>query len=226
MKKLATRTEAIDFSLIREVFAAAAKIKNSLDLSIGQPDFVVPTVVKEAAAAAIKADRNGYTPTAGIPELRQALVKKLTTKNQIKCSVDQVMVTAGTSGGIFLALSALLNPLDEVIIFDPYFVIYKQLVEFLGAIPVLINTAPDWQPKIEDVKQVITARTKLIIVNSPIDIKHWVWHLNKVSQVDSSGYNQGSKPWKSARKEFRRPMAQTLSSTMPLSCWKGGKKSV
>lgn len=167
MKKLATRTEAIDFSLIRAVFAAAAIIKDPLDLSIGQPDFDVPNVVKKAATAAVEANQNGYTPTAGILELRQALVQKLRTKNQIKTTVDQVMVTAGTSGGIFLALSALLNPNDEVIIFDPYFVIYKQLVEFLGAKPVLVNTAPDWQPKIEAVKRAITASTKLIIVNSP-----------------------------------------------------------
>ena len=101
-------------------------MEDPIDLSIGQPDLDVPQEIKQAAIESIKSGFNSYAPTAGIPELRKAVTNKLMIKNNINLPSDQVIITSGTSGGIFLAYLSLLNPGDEIVIFDPYFVVYKQ----------------------------------------------------------------------------------------------------
>ncbi|MBM2821092.1 MAG: aspC [Candidatus Berkelbacteria bacterium] len=81
--------------------------------------------------------------------------------------MDEVIITSGTSGGIYLALLTLIDPGDEIIIFDPYFVSYKELAMLVGAKVEYIDTYPDFQPNIKELKKAITPQTKLIIINSP-----------------------------------------------------------
>jgi aspartate aminotransferase/aminotransferase len=163
---IADRMRQIEVSGIRKVFDLAARLKNPINLSIGQPDFPVPAPIKQAAKAAIDADQNGYTVTQGIPELRAKLVAEL--RRHYPAHADrEVLVTSGTSGGLVLALCCTVNPGDEVVIFDPYFVMYPHFITMAGGVPVPVETYPDFRIDLDRVRAALTPRTKAIIVNSP-----------------------------------------------------------
>ena len=163
---IAERMKQIEVSGIRKVFDLAAHMKDPVNLSIGQPHFPVPKPIKEAAKAAIDADKNAYTVTQGIPELRAKLLAEVRKQTPTKADRD-LIVTSGTSGGLVLALCCALNPGDEVIFFDPYFVMYPHFVTMAGGKSVIIETYPDLRIDVAKVKAAITPKTKAIIVNSP-----------------------------------------------------------
>ncbi|XZE44603.1 pyridoxal phosphate-dependent aminotransferase [Pirellulaceae bacterium SH467] len=162
---IAKRTLAFDSSGIRKVFELAAKLKNPINLSIGQPDFDVPQPIRFSAIEAIESGRNAYSPTQGIPPLVDKLQKEIRTKWNHEDR--KVFVSSGTSGGLVLSMLSLVDPGDEVIIFDPYFVMYVPLVQLVGGIPVLIDTYPDFRIDLDKVRDAITPRTKLVLFNSP-----------------------------------------------------------
>jgi aspartate/methionine/tyrosine aminotransferase len=162
---IADRMQFIEASGIRKVFELARTIRDPINLSIGQPHFDVPDVVKEAAHDAIDRGRNAYTLTQGIPELRQRLLDDV--RRDYPHAARELLVTSGTSGGLVLALLATINPGDEVIVFDPHFVMYPHLVRLAGGVPVFIDTYPDFALDIDQVKKALTPRTKAILVNSP-----------------------------------------------------------
>lgn len=162
---LADRMGLIDASGIRKVFDLAAKLKDPINLSIGQPDFDVPDNVKDAAVAAIRAGRNRYTVTQGIPDLRARIAADLVA--EFGRPAPPVLVTSGVSGGLLLGVLATVNPGDEVLIPDPFFVMYKPLVHLAGGTPVFVDTYPDFRLRPEAVEAAITPRTKLILLNSP-----------------------------------------------------------
>jgi aspartate aminotransferase/aminotransferase len=162
---LADRTAKFDASGIRKVFDLATKMADPINLSIGQPDFAVPDAVKEAAIAAIRGDRNGYSVTQGVAELRQRLQQQV--DEQLGHADRRVLVTSGTSGALVLAVLAMINPGDEVIAFDPYFVMYPALAGMVGGRCVTIDTYPDFRIDPDRVAAAITPRTKMILLNSP-----------------------------------------------------------
>ncbi len=162
---IADRTKTFDSSGIRKVFDLAAQMKNPINLSIGQPDFDVPQPVKDACIDAIQNRRNGYALTQGMPVLREKLQSQVDT--EYGHADRKVFVSSGTSGGLVLAIWSLINPGDEVIIFEPYFVMYESLVKMAGGVPVLIDTYPDFKIDPAKVEQAITPRTKMILLNSP-----------------------------------------------------------
>ncbi len=162
---IADRTLAFDSSGIRKVFDLAATLKDPINLSIGQPDFDVPRPVQEACISAIESHKNGYALTQGIPALRERLQADVDA--EFGHADRQVFVTSGTSGGLMLAMLALVNPGDEVVVFDPYFVMYEPLVSLVGGRAVLVDTYPDFRVDVERVRAVTTDRTKLILLNSP-----------------------------------------------------------
>lgn len=162
---LADRTAKFDSSGIRKVFDLAAKMSNPINLSIGQPDFAVPEAIKEAAIAAIRADKNGYSVTQGVADLRNRLQERV--DSELGHADRRVLVTSGTSGALVLAILTLVNPGDEVIVFDPYFVMYPALVGMVGGTAVFVDTYPDFRIDPERVAAAITPRTKLILLNSP-----------------------------------------------------------
>ncbi len=139
---LADRMAFFDSSGIRKVFDLAAKLPNPINLSIGQPDFDVPEPVRRAACDAINSRKNGYSVTQGAPALREKL--QAAVDAEFKHADRQLFVTSGTSGGLVLAMLALVNPGDEVIVFDPYFVMYESLVRLAGGTLVVIDTYPDF----------------------------------------------------------------------------------
>ena len=162
---IAERMQHIEASGIRKVMALAKSLKNPVDLSIGQPHFDVPEPVKSAARAAMDRGANGYTVTQGIPELRERIQKDI--DKRYGHADRQVLITSGTSGGVFLAIFCAIDPGDEVVVFDPYFVMYPQLVSLAGGTPVLVDTYPDFRINAAKVEEVLSPRTKAIIVNSP-----------------------------------------------------------
>ncbi len=166
MVSIAERMNLIDSSGIRKVFNLAAKMKNPINLSIGQPDFDVPAPIKESAIKAIKEGKNRYTLTQGIPELNEKLLdkyQKLYPQNKPESS----MIISGVSGGLLLAFMALINPGDEVLVPDPYFVMYKHLVNLIGGKVVFFDTYPDFKINTDEIESKITEKSKIIIINSP-----------------------------------------------------------
>ena len=162
---LADRTKLIDASGIRKVFALGATLKDPINFSIGQPEFDVPEPVKEAAIEAIRRGRNRYSQTAGENAVLDQLRPKVTVETGWE--TPQVMLTNGVSGGLLLAFMALINPGDEIIVPDPYFVMYKQLVRMLGGTCVFVDSYPDFKLPVEKIAAAVTDKTKLIILNSP-----------------------------------------------------------
>jgi aspartate aminotransferase/aminotransferase len=162
---IADRMQHIESSGIRKVFELARSLKDPVNLSIGQPHFDVPASIKAAAHAAIDAGANGYTVTQGIPELRQKI--QAAVDREFGHSDREVFITSGTSGGLVLAILCTVNPGDEVLVFDPFFVMYPHLVRLAGGTPVLVDTYPDFQIDLDRVRAALTPRTKAILVNSP-----------------------------------------------------------
>ena len=162
---IADRAAAIEMSGVRRIFELGRSLKDPVNLSIGQPHFPVPEPVRAAARAAIESGHNGYTVTQGIPELRAKI--KAWLDRTYGHADREVLLTSGTSGALLLALCATVNPGDEVIVFDPYFVGYPPMVTLAGGVTVPIDTYPDFTIDVDRVAAAITPRTKAILVNAP-----------------------------------------------------------
>ena len=167
---LCDRTRDLKVSGIRRILELGTKLDDPINLSIGQPDFRVPDAIKQAAIDAITNDRNGYTLTQGIPELRSRIESHLTHDLGWSFGNEgdpEVMLTSGTSGALVLAFLALMGPGDEIIIPDPYFVMYPQLAAIFGGRAVRCPTYPDFRMTAERLAPLITERTKAVLFNSP-----------------------------------------------------------
>ena len=166
---ISSRARDIDASGIRRVFDLGAKLKNPINLSIGQPDFPVPSEIKQAAIDAIERDQNGYTVTQGIAPLRERIAEHLAWDLgwNLADAGTSSLVVSGTSGALLLAFMALVGPGDEAIIPDPFFVMYPHLATICGGKAVRCDTYPDFRMTAERVEPLITERTKLVILNSP-----------------------------------------------------------
>jgi aspartate/methionine/tyrosine aminotransferase len=162
---ISRRAKGVDASGIRKVFDLAAKMKDPINLSIGLPDFDVPEAAKTVAIESIRRGDNRYTQTQGIAPLRERLRKDLSA--EMGRDVGEVLITSGVSGGLFLAILATIDPGDEAIFLDPYFVMYKHLLTMAGGTPVVVDSYPDFRFHAERVEKAITPRTKFLILNSP-----------------------------------------------------------
>jgi aspartate aminotransferase/aminotransferase len=162
---LSKRSESFSSSGIRKVFDLGAKLTDPINLSIGQPDFDMPFESREGAIKAINNRKSGYTPTQGLKVFL----------DEIQAEVDaeyhhedrKAFIASGTSGTLFLAALSFIDPGDEIILFDPYFVMYESIVRMIGGVPVLIDTYPDFRMDPDKVAAAITPKTKMIIFNSP-----------------------------------------------------------
>ena len=162
---IADRMRHIDASGIRKAFDMARSMVDPINLSIGLPDFDVADPVKAAAIEAIEGGFNAYTQTQGIPELRGRLQQAVDA--EFGHADRQVLVTSGSSGALLLAVCCVVDPGDEVILFDPYFVMYRHLVTLAGGTSVVVDTYPDFRVDVAKVAAAITPRTKAVLVNSP-----------------------------------------------------------
>lgn len=170
------RLRAIDASGIRRVFDLAASLEDPINLSIGQPDFDVPAPIQRAASEAIEGGANRYTPTQGDAALREKLSAVLAREfagtygdgsGARLTDETGLLVTSGVSGGLLLALLTCVGPGDEVLMPDPYFVMYKHLVALAGGTPVFVDTYPDFSLTASRVEAHISERSKVLLFNSP-----------------------------------------------------------
>jgi len=180
--KIADRMKQMDASGIRKVFDLAAKMTDPINLSIGQPDFDVPDGVKDAAIDAIRAGKNKYTQTQGTAELRGLLAR--ISREEFGWDDDRLyLVTSGVSGALMLAMQTMVDPGEEVVFTDPYFVMYSHLVNLAGGVPVLVDTYPDFRPDPQRIADAITDRTRMLIVNSPANPTGAVYSEAELRQI-------------------------------------------
>ena len=135
----------------------------------GEPDMDTPEHIKAAAITALQQGRTKYTPSAGIPELRQAISQKFLKDNGLDYKSSQVIVSNGAKQSCFNAIAAVVNEGDEVIIPAPYWLSYPEMVRLVGGQPVIVETREEnnWKLTAEDFENAMTPRTKMIIINSP-----------------------------------------------------------
>ena len=145
------------FEVLVKARALEAQGKDVVHLEIGEPDFDTPAHIVEAGQRALAEGYTHYGPSAGLPELREALRTSINQRYQFE--PEDLLVTAGVSGGLALAMLALLDPGDEVLVPDPYFVSYKQLAHLAGAKPVFYDTYPHWRPNVQEMESLVTPRS-------------------------------------------------------------------
>jgi len=164
-----TNLKKIKPSGIRKLFDLAQGKKGLVSFGIGEPDFITPTHIREAAKKAMDEGYTRYTPNLGFPKFRKALAIKLNQKNKISVTPEEVVVTSGETEALFFSFYTLLNPGDEVIIPDPGFVTYESQVYFAGGTPVYfpLRGENNFHPNLEELKNCVTSKTKAILLNSP-----------------------------------------------------------
>ena len=168
--KTAANVKAIKPSGIRKFFDIAAQVKGVLSLSIGEPDFAAPDKVLDAMKASLDAKETSYTGNSGMMELREAISHHFEQRYGVHYDPkDEILVTVGVSEGLAMALLAITEPGDEVIIPDPAYVAYPASVELAGGTPVFVPTYPehDFKLTVEALEKVIMPKTKAIVIGYP-----------------------------------------------------------
>jgi len=166
----------------RQMKAAGIKV---FDFSLGEPDFPTPEHICKAADAAMAAGHTHYTPVAGIPELKAAICRWYKRFHNYECTPDMVIVSNGAKHSIHNALAAALNPGDEVAIPAPYWVSYSDLVEMVGAKPVIVPTtaAAGFKMTPAQLKAALSPRTRLLMINSPNNPTGTVYTRNELAAL-------------------------------------------
>ncbi len=167
---IADKIQKIPYSGIRKFFDVANEIEGAISLGVGEPDFETPWAVRERGIYTLEKCRTVYTSNAGLLELRKEISKYL--KRKINCDYDytnQILVTVGASEGIDVALRAILNPGDEVLLPEPSYVSYKPCINMAGGVPVIITTKVENNFRLtpEELLEKITDKTKALILPYP-----------------------------------------------------------
>jgi aminotransferase len=165
---LSSRAARTAQSEIRIMSLECEKVKG-INLAQGVCDTEVPDVVRAGAKQAIDGGLNSYTRCEGITELRQAVAEKMRSFNGIECDPEtEVIISAGSTGSFYTACLALLNPGDEVILFEPYYGYHLHTLVAVDAVPLFVTLqAPDWKFSPDALERVVTPRTRGIMINSP-----------------------------------------------------------
>lgn len=170
---LSNKAMEINPSITLEITAKAKELKESgvdvVSFGAGEPDFNTPENIIEAAIKAMKDGKTKYTPTSGILDLRKSICDKFKKDNELNYDTDQIVVSTGAKQSLANTFLAILNEGDEVIIPTPYWVSYPELVKLAGGVPVFINTNKenDYKYSVKELRNLITSKTKAILVNSP-----------------------------------------------------------
>lgn len=169
MPRLASHVSLLPPSGIRRVFEAALVLDGVVNLAVGEPHLPVAAHVAAAARRAWAEDRTDYAPNGGIPALRTALADKLRATNRVRVAPDQVWVTVGATQAVHQALGLVLDAGDEVLVPDPGYTIFTMAPRLLGAVPVPYPLRPEngFLPDPEELRRLLTPRTRAVVVNSP-----------------------------------------------------------
>lgn len=167
--RLKNMAESATIKMAQLARELAEKGEKVISLSLGEPDFDTPNHIKEAAYKALQEGYTKYSPVPGLVELRKAIVTKLKRDNNLDYKINQIVVSNGAKQSIANISLALLNEGDEVVIFAPYWVSYKEIIQLSGAVPVFVNATieNDFKIKAEDLEAAITDKTRMILFSSP-----------------------------------------------------------
>ncbi len=171
---------------IRRFFDLISSMEGVISLGVGEPDFVTPWHIREAAIYSFEKGYTMYTSNQGLPQLRQELAKYLESCYGLSYNPDsELLITVGVSEGLDLALRAILNPGDEVIMPDPCYVAYPATASLAGGVPVLVPTTEEHDFKItaEDIERRITQRTKAILIGYPANPTGAVMAKKELTQI-------------------------------------------
>ncbi|MBV9482354.1 MAG: pyridoxal phosphate-dependent aminotransferase [Acidobacteria bacterium] len=166
MARLGTETA---FEVLNRARTLEREGKQIVHLEIGEPDFNTPANIVEAAAQALRKGWTHYGPSAGLPELREAIAEEISRTRGISCSSNEVVVVPGGKPIIFFSILALVEEGDEVIYPNPGFPIYESMINYIGArpVPIRLREERDFRLDVDELASLISDRTKLIIINSP-----------------------------------------------------------
>lgn len=167
--RLTELTPSLTLAIDSKAKAMKAEGLDVCSFGAGEPDMDTPEHIKAAAIEALKAGHTKYTPSSGIPELRQAIAKKLSADNKLEYKPSQVILSNGAKQSCFNAIAAVVNPGDEVIIPAPYWLSYPEIVRLVGAEPVFVETTQEnnWKMTAEQFENAMTPKTKMVIINTP-----------------------------------------------------------
>src|SRR5215475_837961 len=166
MARLGTETA---FEVLIRARALEAQGRDIIHLEIGEPDFDTPANVVETGLKALKGGWTHYSPSAGLPQLREAIAKDVSRSRGIQCTADEVVVVPGGKPTIFYAFMALVEEGDEIIYPNPGFPIYESMINFLGAkpVPIHLHEEKDFRLDVNELADLITDRTRMVVLNSP-----------------------------------------------------------
>ena len=192
---IAKRAATIVPFLAVEVFQRAQELERQgadiIHLEFGEPDFDTPPVIREAAEKALKDGRTRYAHSLGLVPLREAIAERYLARYGVTVSPDQVLVTAGTSPAMLLLFSTLLDPGDHVLLTDPHYAVYPNLIRYPGGEPIFAATfeAEGFQCRTDELAALVTPRTKAALVNSPANPTGAVMPAERLRAVGGLG------PW-------------------------------
>src|SRR5579859_6209482 len=166
MARLGTETA---FEVLVKARALESRGKSVVHLEIGEPDFDTPPHIKDAAVDALNKGYTHYGPSAGLPELREAIARYVQRSRGITVDIDQIVVTPGAKPILFFAIMACVNEGDEVIYPNPGFPIYESVANFVGAtpVPLALREERDFRLDVQELRDKLTDRTRMVILNSP-----------------------------------------------------------
>lgn len=170
---VATRAKEFRSFIVMDVMERAGALQREgrdiIHLEIGEPDFDTPECIREAGINAIKEGKTHYTHSLGLPELREAICRFYLERYGVHISPDQVLITSGTSPAMLLIFSAILEKGDEIIVSNPYYPCYPNIIEYAGGRCTFVDTREDdgFQFRPEAVAKALSARTKAVLINSP-----------------------------------------------------------
>jgi aspartate aminotransferase len=170
---ISSRASSLSPSLTLSIDSKAKAMKaEGIDVcsfGAGEPDFDTPEHIKAAAMASLEAGFTKYTPSSGIPELRQAISEKFLNDNKLEYKANQIIVSNGAKHSCYNAILATCEPGDEVLIPAPYWLSYPEMVRLAGAEPVFVPTREEnqWKMTADDFENAMTPRTKMVIINTP-----------------------------------------------------------
>ncbi len=155
--------------LVRRIYDKSKEYQNVVDLTLGDPDIPTPDAVKAAANLALEQNKTKYTANAGLPTLREAIARDVYKRTDLTYTIDEIAVTAGAMGALYLSTVSILNPGDEMIILQPHWPNYTNMVKMCGGVPRYINYLGEENLKnlTANIEKTVNGKTRAIIINSP-----------------------------------------------------------
>ena len=184
--RIASHVRDIPRSGIRDFFEIVQSMKEVISLGIGEPDFVTPWHIREAAVYSLEKGKTGYTSNLGSPRLRRSIAAYVEKHFSVGYNPhDEIIVTVGVSEAIDLALRALLNPGDEVLYHEPCYVSYSPSIQLAGGVPVAVATRAEdeFSLKVGDLEKAVTKKTRVLMLNFPTNPTGAVMPLEELKKI-------------------------------------------